>query len=258
MFHFTIQTISRRRNYRMIAAAAYRSGSRLYDYRSGQISDFTRKKGIVHCEILLPPNAPSQFRNREILWNAVDAVEKRKDARLAREAEFALPKELTLEEQIELAKRFVYENFVSLGMCADLCIHHSNEKNPHAHVLLTDRPIDRNGFVPKKDRNWNKKELIRVWREAWAKALNREYERKGLSKRVSHESYKTRGITDRKPTKHLGRRVLALAARDQMTDRILEHLELCHNDAEKERFLNLIERYRENENKRKYLYKRSR
>lgn len=258
MYHFSVKVISRRKNHRAIAAAAYRSGNRLRDDRSGQTSDFTRKKGIVYSEILLPPSAPSQFSNREILWNTVELIEKRKDARLAREAEFALPRELDLAEQIELAKKFVMENFVSLGMCADLCIHHKDEKNPHAHVLLTDRPVDCNGFADKKDRSWNSKELIERWRQSWAQALNREYKRKGLEKRVTHESYATRGITDRKPTKHLGRRVLELTARHQVTDRILEHLELLHNDAEREKILNLLGRNQEHKKERERPYGRSR
>ena len=231
MYHFTVKTLSRRHHRHIIAAAAYRSGERLYDNHYECFHDYTSKKGIVYREILLPPNAPPRFCNREVLWNAVELVEQRKDSRLAREAEFALPREFSFDEQVEVARKFVLENFVSLGMCADLCIHHQNVKNPHAHVLLTDRPVDKNGFVAKKDPSWNQKAVLLYWRESWARTLNEGYKRKGIQKRVTHESYKTRGITDRKPTKHLGYRVLAYAKRHQKTDQLLEHLDILYSEA---------------------------
>lgn len=261
MYHFTVKILSRRRKQSAVAAAAYRSGERLYDERRKQIHDFRKKGGVTYCEILLPPNAPKQFHNREFLWNTVESVEKRKDARLAREAEFALPRECSLEEQISLARAFVLENFVSLGMCADLCIHHRDEKNPHAHVLLTDRPVSKSGFVEKKNPRWNQKDLIFKWRESWANNLNREYVRKGLEKRVTHESFKARGITDRLPTKHLGRRVLEYAARGQKKDRMREHLEILRinrNYAEKERMRSLLDLDREREKAKERSFERSR
>ena len=244
MYHFTVKVLGRRHNKSVIAAAAYRSGERLYDERNRVFWDFTRKKGVVYNEILFPSNVPPEFRDREILWNAVERTETRKDSRLAREAEFALPREFSLEEQIEVARKFVSENFVALGMCADLCIHHRDEKNPHAHVLLTDRPVDSSGFASKKAPSWNRKEHLLVWRESWARILNEAYREKGLEKRVTHESYATRGITDRKPTRHLGRRVLEYAKRGQVTDRLLEHLELLRSDTERERILKILERSR--------------
>lgn len=260
LFHFSVKIINRRRQ-RILAAAAYRSGERLYDCKHKCFHNFTRKKGVVYREILLPKNAPKQFHNRELLWNTVESAEKRKDARLAREAEFALPCECNLEEQIALARSFVLENFVALGMCADLCIHHRDKNNPHAHVLLTDRPISESGFAKKKDSRWNEKNLIFTWRESWANNLNREYARKGLEKRVTHESFKTRGITDRKPTKHLGRRVLEYAARGQETDRMRKHLEILqfnHADAEREKILTLLRHNREREMEMERSFERSR
>lgn len=258
LYHFTMKTISRRKKKSVIAAAAYRSGERLHDTCSNRCYDFTWKRGVAYRKILLPSNAPPEFRNREILWNTVEQTEHRKDSRLAREAEFALPREFTLEEQVDLARTFVQDNFVSLGMCADLCIHHRDEKNPHAHVLLTDRPVDCNGFLSKKDRSWNQKEQILLWRESWARTLNEAYRQKGLEKRVTHESYKTRGITNRKPTKHLGYRVLEYARQGQVTDRLLEHLESLQSDAERERILALLGRDREQMRKREYQRGRSR
>lgn len=261
MYHFTIKVLSRQRGQSAVAAAAYRSGERLYDERNKRICNFSRKKGVVYSEILLPQNAPKHFHNRELLWNTVEAAEKRIDARLAREAEFALPRECILEEQIALARAFVLENFVSLGMCADLCIHHRDKNNPHAHVLLTDRPVSESGFSEKKDTGWNKKDSIFKWRESWANSLNREYARKGLDKRVTHESFKTRGITDRLPTKHLGRRVLEYTSRGQETDRMREHLEILRincNYAEREKFLALLKPIREQKKIKERSFERSR
>lgn len=260
MFHFHVKTIGRKNNH-IVASAAYRSGERLYDDQYKQVRDFTKKKGVAYKEILLPQNAPAEFHNREFLWNTVESVEKRKDARLAREAEFALPRECTLEEQIHLARTFVLESFVSLGMCADLCIHQRDKSNPHAHVLLTDRPVSENGFAAKKNPLWNRKELIVIWRESWAKSLNQEYARKGLEKRVTHESFKTRGITDRKPTMHLGRRVLEYAARGQVTDRMLEHIKILRfngKERELEKILVLLGLNQEHKKERERSFERSR
>lgn len=260
MFHLHVKTISRKHDC-IVASAAYRSGERLYDKRHKQVHNYAKRRGVVYSEILLPQNAPAEFHDREFLWNTVESVEKRKDARLAREVEFALPCECTLEEQTALAKTFVLENFVSLGMCADLCIHHRDKNNPHAHVLLTDRPVSDRGFSEKKNPDWNRKELIFTWRESWAKSLNQEYARKGLEKRVTHESFKARGITDRKPTKHLGRRVLEYALRGQVTDRILEHLEVLQfnrNNLEREKFLALLGLNQEHKKERERSFERSR
>jgi hypothetical protein len=122
-------------------------------------------------------------------------------------------------------------------MCADLCIHHKTVENPHAHILLTDRPVNRDGFLAKKDPSWNERWRLIGWRESWARLLNREYERKELEKRVTHRSYKALGITDRQPTKHLGQRVLKYAEHGQMTDRFLEHLRILRSDQERERLM---------------------
>jgi hypothetical protein len=250
VYHFTVKVFSRwqpkpvkpesatrRLTKSIIANIAYRSGEKLYDERNLRYRNFTRKKGVDYVESLAPPNTPSWLKDREAKWNAVDRLEKRKDARLAREAEFALPRELTLDEQIELARAFIIDNFINRGMCADLCIHIKDVRNPHAHAFLTDRPVDSEGFLPRKDPSWNDKKLILAWREAWATALNREYERKGLEKRVSHKSYRTLGFTKRKPTKHLGLGVLKNAERGQMTDSYLEHLSILSSDHERERLM---------------------
>jgi hypothetical protein len=254
MYHLEVTTFSRCQNKpgltssgsrrlvkSIVGPAAYRSAERLYDERNKRFYDYRSKNGIVHTEILLPPNAPLKFSDRATLWNSVEKAENRKDSRLARQIIIALPRELTLVEQIERARYFILGHCVCRGMISDLCIHeeghYRGDKNPHAHILLTDRPVNAEGFLPHKDTSWNDRQLIVEWREAWANTLNVAYERKGLEKRVTHESFKTLGITDRKPTKHLGSRVLEYAERGQMTDRFLEHLRILRSDQERERLM---------------------
>src|SRR4051794_5652236 len=153
-----------------VSAAAYRSGAEL-SRDDGQAFDFTRKRGVVHSEIVLPEGAPVWMADRERLWNAVESSEHRKDSQLARELELALPRELGREEQIGLVREFVTERFVALGMVADFAIHdvkaRDGGRQPHSHVMLTMRRIDpesRTGFGA-KETAWNRKELLREWRE---------------------------------------------------------------------------------------------
>ena len=145
IYHFSAKVISRALGSSAVAAAAYRSAHRLYDERLGRSHDFSNKAGVVHCEILLPENAPEKWRNRERLWNDVEAAELRKDAQLAREIEFAIPREMTQEQGIELARDFVQAEFVDRGMIADLNVHWDigadGLAKPHAHVMLTMREI---------------------------------------------------------------------------------------------------------------------
>lgn len=119
---------------------------------TGYVHDYTKKEGVLHTELLLLANAPEDFCNREIFWNAVQKIEKQADAQLAREMEVALPVELSREEQIELVRKYVTENFASVGMCADVAIHEKKvdgkralHKNPHAHILLTTRAFKDDG-----------------------------------------------------------------------------------------------------------------
>ena len=127
------------------AAAAYLSCSRIYNDYDGVQHDYTRKQGLVWQQVFLPPQAPQEWQNREKLWNAVEATEKAKDSRLARELVVALPIELNQDQQISLIEKFVQEQFVADGMCADAAIHDTDGHNPHAHVLLTVRPLDEKG-----------------------------------------------------------------------------------------------------------------
>jgi len=145
IYHFSAKTISRAAGSSALAAAAYRAAERLHDDRLGRTHDFTNKAGVVHSEVMLPEGANAAWADRERLWNDVEAAEVRKDGQLAREIEFALPREMTQAQAIELARDFVRSEFVDRGMIADLNVHWDigadGEAKPHAHVMLTMREI---------------------------------------------------------------------------------------------------------------------
>jgi len=191
--------------YRMggvLRSAAYRAGEELRDDTGEIVHDYTRKGGVLYSEIILPNNAPPEFADRQILWNAVDARENRKDAQLAREIVVALQREFDAQENMEVLREYMRENFVDKGMIADFSIHNKGDDNPHAHIMLTTRHVTPEGFGL-KNTDWNKKELFAEWRKSWADVNNRMFERKGLDERIDHRSYKEQGI-DREPMLHLG------------------------------------------------------
>ncbi|MCQ5026262.1 MobA/MobL family protein [Oscillibacter valericigenes] len=145
IYHLEAKVVSRGAGRSAVAASAYLSCSRLYNDYDGIQHDYTKKQGLVWQEVFLPEYAPQEWQNREKLWNAVEEVETAKDSRLAREFVVALPIEPNREEQIELLQEFVREQFVADGMCADAAIHDTDGHNPHAHILLTVRPLDERG-----------------------------------------------------------------------------------------------------------------
>jgi ATP-dependent exoDNAse (exonuclease V) alpha subunit len=145
IYHLEAKVVSRGAGRSAVAASAYLSCSRLYNDYDGIQHDYTKKQGLVWQEVFLPEYAPQEWKDREQLWNAVEEVETAKDSRLAREFVVALPIELSREEQIELLQEFIREQFVSDGMCADAAIHDTDGHNPHAHILLTVRPLDERG-----------------------------------------------------------------------------------------------------------------
>lgn len=192
--------------------------------------DYTRKRGIVHSEILLPPHAPPDFQDRGTLWNSVEQIEKAGNSQLARELEVALPIELSREEQIRLIREYCSSQFISKGMCADFNIHDTGSGNPHAHILLTMRPMDTQGkWLPKSKKeyvldenserirlpsgnfktrkvdlvDWNSQENAEVWRKAWADLANEFLEQNNRPERIDHRSYERQGI-DQIPTVHIG------------------------------------------------------
>ena len=163
------------------AAAAYLSCSRIYNYYDGVQHDYTRKQGLVWQRVFLPPHAPPEWQDREKLWNAVEAAEKTKDSRLGREFVVALPIELNQEQQISLIEKFVQEQFVADGMCADVAIHDTDGHNPHAHILLTVRPLDEKGQWQYKtekeylcvrngeEQGFTAAEFLKAQKEGWEK-----------------------------------------------------------------------------------------
>jgi ATP-dependent exoDNAse (exonuclease V) alpha subunit len=224
----------------VVAAAAYRSGERLYDSGLEKWFEFD-KPDVIHTEILAPAKAPRWTFDRQTLWNRVDAAEKRVDAQLAREVEITLPRELNMDQQIELVRNFVRDQFVSRGMVADIGIHRPDasdgQEQPHAHVLLTLRPLDGSsptGFGA-KERDWNERpEVFRavaearkrfndtglpehkaaldaaeasrnvnVWRAEWASYANRSLAAVGSEARIDHRTLEAQGIS-RTPQPNLG------------------------------------------------------
>src|SRR5258707_611276 len=197
IYHLHVKVIGRKSGSSAVASAAYRSGSRLRDERLDRSHDFSAKRGVVHAEVLLPENAPEAWGDRERLWNEVEAFEVRKDAQLAREVEFALPREMTQAQGIELAREFVRGEFVDRGMIADLNVHwdmaEDGSPKPHAHVMLTMRAVDEDGFGPKA-RDWNRTEMVERWRERWAELANERLAELDIDARIDHRSLEAQGI----------------------------------------------------------------
>jgi Ti-type conjugative transfer relaxase TraA len=200
-YHIQVKIISRGGGKCAVSAAAYRSRDKLYDERLEMTFDYSKKKDLAYEEILLPENAPERLKDRQTLWNEVERVEKRKDARLSREVELALPKELNFEQQVALVKEYAQAQFVNKGMIADICIHKS-DKNPHVHIMLTTREVTMDGFG-KKVTAWNGKTELLTWREEWANIQNRKLLEAGYDIQVDHRSYADRGI-DLEPQTKIG------------------------------------------------------
>ena len=218
IYHHSTQVISRKSGQSACASAAYRSAEKLYNERDGITHDYGRKDGVVHTEILVPENVPEWATNREKLWNEVEKAEKRVDSQLAREVNIALPTELNREEQIKLVTEYAKENYVDKGMIADVCVHDKGDGNPHAHIMLTLRDIDKDGFG-KKNRDWNEHSLATEYRKNWAEKVNHELEKRGHEQRLDHRSYKEQGI-EKIPTIHEGAIARKIDGREnQMGDR---------------------------------------
>ena len=230
IYHWNIGIVSRGKGKSAVAAAAYRSGEKLTNEWDGMTHDYTRKGGVVHTEIMLPPHAPPSFSDRSTLWNSVELYEKAGNAQLAREIDAALPIELSREEQIRLVREYCSSQFVSRGMCVDYAIHDTDKGNPHCHIMLTMRPLDERGAWAAKSKKeydldengerirlpsgrykthkvdltgWNDKDNTLLWRKAWADFTNDFLERNGSPERIDHRSNAERGI-DEIPTVHMG------------------------------------------------------
>lgn len=229
--HLSFQNISSGNGRSAIASASYRSGEKLFSEKEDR-NYFYSRDIKPETFILVPNNAPEWARDRERLWNEVEAVENKANSRYAKEFNVALPIELSDDEQRELLTKYVQENFVESGMVADVAIHRDHKGNPHAHVMLTNRPfnpdgtwgvkskkeyiLDENGNkmytgtsrYPKSKKvlttDWDKKEKINEWRANWAKSVNRVLEEKNLPDRISEKTLEEQGIKE-EPTKHEGR-----------------------------------------------------
>ena len=237
IYHMQAKVVSRGSGRSAVAASAYMSCSRMYNDYDGIQHDYTRKHGLIYQEVMLPPMAPSEWNDREQLWNAVEETEKTKDSRLAREFVVALPVELDKDSNISLLQDFIKKNFVDMGMCADFAIHDTDGHNPHAHILLTVRPLNENetwqyktekeylcikdgeekGYEridkhPKSSRygrqnpiseQWNSDEQLCIWRANWADAVNKMLARNQINATIDHRSFADQGITEQ-PTIHEG------------------------------------------------------
>lgn len=240
--------ISRGKSKSAVASAAYISCEKIKNEWDGVTHDYHNKKGLLHSEIFLPENIPKEFQNRSFLWNSVELNEKASNAQLARNFIIALPKELSFEENKKLVIDFIQENFVSKGMIADLAIHdESNEgnKNIHAHIMTTLRPINEKGQWQAKSKkeyilddegnkilnkngkpktrkieltDWNDRGNAEKWRESFARICNQYLEKNNLGKRVDHRSFERQGV-DEIPTIHLGASANALERKGIETDK---------------------------------------
>jgi len=235
IYHFSAKVISRAAGSSALASAAYRSASRLHDQRLDRHHDFSNKAGVIHSEVMLPEGAPERFGDREALWNAVEAVEVRKDAQLAREIEFAIPRELSAEDGISLARDFVAREFVDRGMIADLNVHcdigADGEPKPHAHVMLTMREVKDDGFGPKV-RDWNATSQLEHWREAWANHVNQRLAELDIDARVDHRTLAAQGI-ELEPQHKIGPAASRMAEQGLSSERLDEHHAIARSNGEK-------------------------
>jgi MobA/MobL family. len=183
--------ISRSQGRSVTAASAYRVAERIEDRRTGLTFDYAAKGGVDHTEILAPDHAPDWVHDRSELWNRVEESETRKNSQVAREVRVALPDELTHAQRVALVRDYAQTQFVDRGMVADIALHApgraGDERNHHAHILLTTREVDADGFTT-KNRDWNKVEVLEGWRKAWARDSNAALERAGVEDRVDHRT----------------------------------------------------------------------
>ena len=230
IFHMSFSNISAGKGRSAIASAAYRSGKKLFDQKEGR-SYFYARSVMPESFILTPKNAPEWASDREKLWNEVERKDRRANSRYAKEFNVALPVELSEDEQKELLTKYVQKNFVDEGMVADVAIHRDHPDNPHAHVMLTNRPFNQDGTWGLKSKrenildengnktytgnsrfprsrkvwlvDWDKKEKINQWRHNWAVSVNQVLEQKNIPDRISEKSFIEQGIDDT-PMQHEG------------------------------------------------------
>ena len=226
--HISVSIISRGKGKSAVSAAAYRAGEMITSDYDGRIHNYLRRRGIIHKEIILPKYAPLKYKKRSELWNSAEMIERYKTAQLAREVVIALPVELTREQNIALSREYVQNNFVDAGMCADVCVHDTGEGNPHAHIMLTMRPIEVDGSWGQKSKSvngrkipsvdWSEQSKVEEWRKAWADIQNEYLKKLNLKVKVDHRSYERQGKYQ-VPTIHLGPSAFRLEKRGIRTVR---------------------------------------
>lgn len=234
---------SRSKGHSAVAAASYRAGVELWDSRTGLQYDFSNRHDVVFSEILLPVGSHEAFLNREYLWNQVEAVERRCDAQLCKDVVLALPKELSLVQQIELAKRFAQVHFVEKGLPADISIHDHGDGNPHAHILIPTRRLEQDRFSHLKARDFNpgfaKGHVVEqdYWAEGWREMQNEFFVEKGLDLSVDLNhvvAEKHRGkFRDKAQHYLLDEHELVKEARKEILlsnpENLINHLSLLHS-----------------------------
>jgi len=241
IYHLSVKAISRANGRSATAAAAYRAATRVEDERTGLVHDYSRKSGVLHREIVAPDDAPEWAQDRARLWNAAELAETRKNSTVAREIEVALPAEIPPRQQRELACALAQE-LVARHRCAvDVAIHapsrRGDERNQHAHLLMTTRRLAASGFTEKtRELDDLKSGEVARWRERWAVLVNDHLARHGRSERVDHRSLKDQGEV-REPTWHKGPAVTAIErraessfvaerSREEVTERLVAAAEL--------------------------------
>ena len=232
--HTHVDIVARSKGHSVLAKAAYNARDKLKDEYYGKTHDYSKKTDLVFSKIFLPEHIPKEFLNREYLWNEVEKIEKSKNSQLARNLLFTLPRELSEEDRIKLISEFIEENFTSKGMIADCNIYNpmasDHEEQPHAHILLTLREMDREGkWKPKcrkeyildengekiklksgnyKSRkvnlnDWNEPDKAKEWRENFSKKANEYLARNNIAKRIDPRTFEEQG-REELPQIHLG------------------------------------------------------
>ena len=245
-FHWTTKIVSRNKGKSAVAASAYISGTKMENTWDGVTHDYTRKKHVIYTEVMLPPNAPQEYADRSLLWNSVEWNETKANAQLARSIELALPAELNHEQNIALVRKLVQKLFVDKGMCADVAFHDKGDGNPHAHILLTMRPLTPDGKWGDKSRleyildadgnriparqkgrwktrkvyttDWDDRGNAERWRAAAADAINEALREAGFTQGfVDPRSYADQGV-QRIPMVHEGPDARAMEKRGISTE----------------------------------------
>jgi len=217
IYHLSIKTISRAQGRSATAAAAYRAGVEITDERTGDNHDYRRKSGIESAVLILPRNSPKWAKDRAVLWNAAEAAEKRKNSTVAREFEIALPSEMKAAEREKLAYDFARELVERHQCAADVAIHapsrEGDNRNHHAHILLTTRRLGANGFTEKtRELDVKTSGEIMYWRKRFADLQNERLQIAGIAARVDYRTLEEQGI-NREPTQHLGPTATAIERR---------------------------------------------